>query len=117
MLVHNPVLNQEMTAIDRAIVVENKWRAQRYGVHGTFVAPNAPKGISVAEMLEQVIEAAMPHAEALGCAPQLRRCRAIVGGGTSADAQLAVYAAHEPKEGGTRALAAVNDWIATATLQ
>jgi len=117
LLVHNPILNQDMTAVDRALIVENKWRAQRYGVHGTFVAPNAPKGISVAEMLEQTLEAVLPHAEVLGCAAQVRRCRAIVGGGTSADAQLAVYAAHEPKEGGARALEAVNDWIATATLQ
>jgi glutamate---cysteine ligase / carboxylate-amine ligase len=117
LLVHNPLLNVDLTAVDRALVVENKWRAQRYGVSGTFVAPDAHKGISVAEMLEHVLEAILPHAEALGCAAQVRRCRAIVGGGTSADAQLAVYAAHESREGDTRALAAVNDWIAAATLQ
>jgi carboxylate-amine ligase len=116
-LVHNPMHNQNMTAVDRALVVENKWRAQRYGVHGTFVAADRQSGISVAELLDQVLESVMPHADALGCAPQVRRCRAIVGGGTSADAQLAVYAAHEPKEGDKRALAAVNDWIAAATLQ
>jgi carboxylate-amine ligase len=117
LLVENPLLNQDLTAVDRALVVENKWRAQRYGVHGTFVAPDAHKGISVAEMLEHVLEVVAPHAQALGCAAQVRRCRAIVGGGTSADAQLAVYAAHEQREGGRRALAAVNDWIAAATLQ
>jgi hypothetical protein len=47
----------------------------------------------------------------------VRRCRAIVGGGTSADAQLAVYAAHEKKEGARQALSAVKDWLAAATLQ
>ena len=28
---------RDINAVSRAIVVENKWRAQRYGVHGTFV--------------------------------------------------------------------------------
>ena len=36
-LTRNPELNRDITAVTRAIVVENKWRAQRYGVHGTFV--------------------------------------------------------------------------------
>src|SRR5215469_14001670 len=35
-LVHNPLLNADMTAVTRAIVVENKWRAQRYGVKGSY---------------------------------------------------------------------------------
>jgi glutamate---cysteine ligase / carboxylate-amine ligase len=117
LIVQNPMHNQNLTVVDRALVVENKWRAQRYGVHGTFVAADRQSGISVAELLDQVLESVLPHAEALGCASQVRRCRAIVGGGTSADAQLAVYAAHAPKEGDKRALAAVNDWIAAATLQ
>ena len=30
--------NADLDAVARAIVVENKWRAQRYGVHGTFVS-------------------------------------------------------------------------------
>ena len=60
---------------------------------------------------------AMPHAEALGCASELGRCRSIVGAGTTADAQLAVYEKHERKEGCELALTAVTDWLATATLQ
>src|SRR6185436_3732520 len=36
-LVYNPELNRNIDAIERAIVVENKWRAQRYGVRGTFI--------------------------------------------------------------------------------
>ena len=36
-LYRNPWINWDMNAVSRAIVVENKWRAQRYGVHGTFV--------------------------------------------------------------------------------
>jgi hypothetical protein len=47
----------------------------------------------------------------------MQRCRTIVGAGTSADAQIAVYQAHGQTEDRTRALDAVTDWIAVATLQ
>jgi hypothetical protein len=47
----------------------------------------------------------------------MRRCRTIVGAGTSADAQLAVYETHEKKEDHSQALQAVKDWLAVATLQ
>ena len=88
-LVRNPLLNQNIDAVARAIVVENKWRAQRYGVRGTFVSEIGAVG--VAEMLDQLIEEIAPDAEALGCLSELRRCRTIVGAGTSADTQLAVF--------------------------
>lgn len=114
-LVHNPLHNRDISAVDRALIVENKWRAQRYGVHGTFVMPEG--AVSVTDLLEQVLDGVLPHADELDCAVHVRRCRTIIGGGTSADAQLAVYAAHEKKEGGEQALAAVTDWLATATLQ
>jgi carboxylate-amine ligase len=116
-LVHNPLHNRLITAVDRALIVENKGRAQRYGVHGTFAGVNGEGAVSVTEMLEQVLETVMPHAEALGCDRYVHHCRAIVGGGTSADAQLAVYASHEKHHGCELALTAVTDWLATATLQ
>ena len=57
--------NTDLDAVARAIVVENKWRAQRYGVHGTFVAEEG--AITVAEMLERVIADTAADAAALGC--------------------------------------------------
>lgn len=116
-LVRNPLRHRGLTAVERALVIENKWRAQRYGIHGTFADLNREGAISVADMLEQVIESVMPHAEALGCEAEVRHCRFIVENGTSADAQLAVFAAHEPYEGRDAALSAVVDWLARATLQ
>jgi carboxylate-amine ligase len=99
-------------------VAENKWRAQRYGVHGTFVDISGNGAISVAELLEQVIEDVARDAQALGCEKAIEHCRAIVGSGTSADTQLAVF---EQAQGRSdyrdRALRAVTDWIAEATLQ
>jgi len=116
-LTGNPWLNWDLTAVDRAIVVENKWRAQRYGIRGTFVDMSGNGAISVDEMLDQVIAQVEDDAEALGCLAEVEHCRAIVGEGTSADAQLAVYEqVQERTENRGEALRAVTDWIAQATL-
>jgi carboxylate-amine ligase len=110
----NPARNADIDAVGRAIVVENKWRAQRYGVFGTFVG--ADGAISVEEMLEQVIADTAEDAAALDCAAEIDRCRTIAGAGTSADAQLAVFECYKDDDP-EAALRAVIDWIAKATLQ
>ena len=107
--------NRDLDAVGRAIVIENKWRAQRYGVHGTFVTDDG--AVTVADMLEQVISDTAPDAAALGCTAEINRCRAIVGAGTSSDAQLAVFDAHSKIGSRDAALRAVTEWIAAATLQ
>jgi carboxylate-amine ligase len=114
-LYHNPWRNYDINAVSRAIVVENKWRAQRYGVRGTFVTEEG--AVTVSEMLERVIEETAKDADALGCTEAIARCRSIVGDGTSADAQLAVFEANRNSKNRDNALRAVTDWIATATLQ
>ena len=114
-LVLNRWRNADLDAVSRAIIVENKWQAQRYGVHGTFVGEKG--AITVGEMLDRVVEETAADAEALGCVAEIRRCRAIVGSGTSADAQLAVFEAHNERDDREAALRAVTEWIASATLQ
>jgi carboxylate-amine ligase len=114
-LVRNPELNRDIDAVGRAIVVENKWRAQRYGVHGTFVGDGG--AVTVADFVEQVVEETAADADALGCLAEMERCRTIVGSGTSADAQMAVFEKFGKTEGPARALSAVTDWIAATTLQ
>jgi carboxylate-amine ligase len=114
-LVHDPWHNWDLTAVNRAIVVENKWRAQRYGVTSTFVDEQYG-AISVGEMLDQVIEATRRDAEALDCVDEVEHCRTIAGFGSSADVQLAVFEQANGIGAGDP-LRAVNDWIAEATLQ
>jgi carboxylate-amine ligase len=111
----NPWRNSDIDVVARAIAVENKWRAQRYGVHGTFVTEDGV--VTVAEMLDRVIEETAADADALDCAAEIRRCRAIVDAGTSADAQLAVFEAHKAGASREDALRAVTAWISSATLQ
>jgi carboxylate-amine ligase len=113
-LVRDPQLNVDLDSVARAIAVENKWRAQRHGVHGTFVGQDG--AVSVAEMIDRVIEETEADAETLGCGAELDRCRAIANAGTSADAQLAVFHAHGRTEGRAAALCAVTRWLASATL-
>jgi carboxylate-amine ligase len=114
-LVYNPELNRDIGAVGRAIVVENKWRAQRYGVRGSFIGHGG--AVSVADFVDQVIEDASEDAEALGCLTELQHCRDIVSSGTSADAQMAVYEKVGRTEGRERALSAVTDWLAATTLE
>ena len=38
--------NADLDAVQRALVVENKWRAQRYGVNGTFVTDDGGVPVS-----------------------------------------------------------------------
>jgi carboxylate-amine ligase len=107
--------NADLDAVQRALIVENKWRAQRYGVHGTFVTDEG--AVPVANLIEQVIEDTTADAAALDCAAEIDRCRAIVRSGTSADVQLAVFQAHSADQDREAALRAVIDWVAAATLQ
>jgi carboxylate-amine ligase len=116
-LVRNPLHNADISVVTRAIVIENKWRAQRYGVHGTFVDTDGHGAVSVADLFDQVIDLVGRDAQALKCLPEVERCRAIVGSGTSADAQLAVFAEAQGKNDSRNdALRAVTDWLAQATL-
>jgi glutamate---cysteine ligase / carboxylate-amine ligase len=117
MLVRDPLRNAGLTAVERAIIVENKWRAQRYGTHGTFVDERSGCAVRVPDMLDDLLDDLLPDAEALGCAPEVLRCRTIANGGTSADAQLAVFNAEAKSAGHGAALAAVANWLTAATLQ
>lgn len=111
----NPFQDGDLTSVDRCIAVENKWRAQRYGVQGTFVTKDSG-AITVAEFLDQTINMIASDTSALGCTTEVEHCRAIVACGTSADAQLRVFRAHEA-EGRDRAFMAVLKWVTDTTLQ
>jgi len=104
----NPERADEVGNVERAIAVENKWRAQRYGTDVLFVSEDGP--VTGQEMLVRLTEQIMPHAEALGCADELGRCQIIMQFGSSADCQIRAYR----DSGGD--LGAVTQWIEAATL-
>jgi carboxylate-amine ligase len=94
--------------VDRAIAVENKWRAQRYGTECVFATKEG--GSSIQEMLGNVIARVSADAAALGCLAEVERCRDILVRGSSADAQLRAY------QRGGNDLNAVTRWIAEKTV-
>jgi glutamate---cysteine ligase / carboxylate-amine ligase len=109
----HPEHNAEVDVVDRAIAVENKWRAQRYGAQGTFVTREG--AVAVGDMLGRLLDLAAADADALDCAETVEHCRAIVLEGTSADAQLRIFTECE-HEGADIALHKVSRWIGDATL-
>lgn len=109
----NPAHNAGLDVVDRAIAVENKWRAQRYGVQGSFVTRSG--GVSVGEFLGMLVDLSAADAEALGCADEVEHCREIVTRGTSADGQLKIFTENK-HEDAEIALQRVSRWIKDATL-
>jgi glutamate---cysteine ligase / carboxylate-amine ligase len=103
-----PQRSQQVTSVDRAIAVENKWRAQRYGTDCIFASSDGP--VSIEEMLARLIAEITGDAEALGCAEEVGHCRTIVARGSSAEFQLRAYG-----DSGED-VSAVSRWIATATM-
>ena len=117
-LIRNPEVNARLSPVTRAIAEENKWRAQRYGVHGSFVDEARRTTITISQALEEVIDMVQDEADAMGCAEDLVHCRKIVTSGSSADGQLTVWkSALSLAETPHDALRAVKTWIAQETLQ
>src|SRR3954454_23424984 len=52
-LYETPALLQPISAVDRAIAVENKWQAQRYGTECVFASKDGP--IAIGDMLSSVL--------------------------------------------------------------
>jgi carboxylate-amine ligase len=114
-LYRNPAKNADIDAVGRAFAVENKWRAQRYGVQGTFATEN--RAMPVAELLEEVIKLVTPDAEHLECLHEVTRCREIVRSGTSSDRQLEEFGRASRTGSHQDALQRVCAWIAETTVE
>ncbi|HXY89053.1 MAG TPA: carboxylate-amine ligase [Xanthobacteraceae bacterium] len=117
-LFRHPEINQNMTAVDRAIAAENKWRAQRYGIHGSFVDRRERRAVAVSEVLDRLIATLEEDIVALDCGREVAGLRNILATGTSADIQIAVFREAEARTGSrSKAFGAVKTWLAEATLQ
>ena len=65
-------LNAGFDRVGRAITVENKWHAQRYGIAATFVDPFSRSPLTLQQWLDQVFDFIAEDIEALGCAADIR---------------------------------------------
>jgi glutamate---cysteine ligase / carboxylate-amine ligase len=110
-------LNAGRTGASRAITDENCWRAQRYGIHGSFVDETTRTAKPVGEVLEEVLDLVDDDARALGCEREVDLARRIIARGTSADQQLTLYTEGRGRGLSNRdALTAVVDWLTAETV-
>jgi carboxylate-amine ligase len=100
----------------RALLMENKWRAQRWGVEAELADLGEGRLKPMRVLVEELIDLVREDALELGCLAEIERARTIVARGTSADRQLAVH--REALAGGAEpeeARRAVIDWLIEAT--
>lgn len=117
-LFRNPKINDALTPIDYAIASENKWRAQRYGIHGSFVDRKRGSAVPVREAVSELVDMLAPDAKVLGCEIELSLIGAIFDTGTSADAQISVFGeAEERTKSRGEALKAVKNWLVATSIQ
>lgn len=110
-------LNAGQTGASRAINDENSWRAQRYGIHGSFVDEASRSAKPVRQVLDEVLALVAEDAKALGCQREIDLARWIVARGTSADQQLTIYTEGLGRGLPNRdALTNVVDWLSAETI-
>jgi glutamate---cysteine ligase / carboxylate-amine ligase len=115
-LVREEALNRDIGAAGRAIAVENKWIAQRHGIHGAFIDASTRTVRPLSEVLAEMLAMVMPDAVALNCVAEIETVHDILTFGTSADQQIAL--ATDAKGRGLtneEALRGVVDWLAATT--
>ena len=92
----------------RSLIMENKWRAARYGIRGLLIDYGKQQEVPFVSLLEELLEFVDDVVDELGTREQIAYVRRIVEGGTGAERQLSVYRA-------TNDLRAVMDFVADET--
>jgi glutamate---cysteine ligase / carboxylate-amine ligase len=111
-LFRNPAKNAGLDAALRSIAIENKWQAQRLGIHAVFAAEEGPS--TVPQLLDRVLTMIADDAAALDCSREVDHCRTIAGGGSSSDAQLRIFD-EKRAEGSAAGLKAAAHWVVQTT--
>ena len=109
---HLKANNQRWRHYRRILILENKWRAQRYGVEAEMADFGKRVLVPLPALIDELVELLRPHAAALGCVAEIEHARAMARRGSSADQQLQVY--RDALDGGAsdqEAQVAVVDWL------
>jgi carboxylate-amine ligase len=117
-LFNHPELNADLGAVDRALAVENKWRAQRYGIKASFIERGSTAARTMNETVDALLDRLHADAEALDCVREISHARTIVARGSSAHQQIQVYAqARIAGRSRSKALKDVVDFLLRMTVQ
>jgi carboxylate-amine ligase len=76
----------------RALIMENKWRAARYGIDGKLIDFGKQKEVPVRDLIHEILDFVAPAAEQLGSTHELEHIERILRNGTAADRALRVHA-------------------------
>ena len=108
--------NQRWRGYSNMLVRENRWLAQRYGFAAGMIDFGVGSVVPFSDLVEELLEMLGPAADVLGCSDELAATRDILGSGTSAHRQVAVYEAAmaDGAEAG-EALRAVVDYLIEET--
>jgi glutamate---cysteine ligase / carboxylate-amine ligase len=100
--------NQGFRMYSRALIMENKWRAARYGLDGMLIDFGQEKEVPKRELIMEYLEFVDDVLDELGSREEVAYVHEILKRGTGADRQLAVFQQ-------TGDLKAVVDYMASET--
>jgi glutamate---cysteine ligase / carboxylate-amine ligase len=83
--------NQTFRHYSRALIMENKWRAARYGIDGKLIDFGKQKEVPVRDLIAELLELVWPAAEELGATEELGHIERIVKEGSAADRALRIF--------------------------
>jgi carboxylate-amine ligase len=76
----------------RALIMENKWRAARYGLDGKLIDFGKESEAPVRDLIREILDFVSEEVDDLGSGEELRYIEQILREGSGADRQLRVYA-------------------------
>ncbi len=101
-------MNQGFRLYRRALIMENKWRAVRYGIDGKLIDFGKRVEVPLRDLMEEYLQIIDDVVDELGSREEINYIREILKNGTGADRQLRVW--HE-----TRDMVKVMDYIVHET--
>jgi carboxylate-amine ligase len=84
--------NQSFRHYSRALLMENKWRAARYGLDGKMIDFGKQTEVPVRSLINEIFEFVSDVVPALGSGKELAYIHKMVEQGTGADRQLRIFA-------------------------
>ncbi len=110
--------NQRWRAYSKFLIAENRWQAQRHGVHANLIDFGRKEAIAFADLAKEIVDLVQEDAAFFGCEAELAHVIKIAETGTSADRQIALAGdtsdnGHLPPE----ALPRIVDHLVAETLQ
>jgi len=84
--------NQRWRIYDQFLIAENRWRAQRYGVHEGLIDFGQQQVVGFETLMQELITITEEDAEFFNSAAEIEAVRGILKSGTSADRQRQTYA-------------------------